>query len=130
MADKLTPQQRMAVENRGGKLLVSAAAGSGKTKAAMYAMSQVDTWKLLLICVPSMELVEQWEGDVRLFYPDIRIIKCSSAYSEAPALIKALAQAKFPGQTVVISTYDSAIKDSNMVRWKAVKLTVMLPEAV
>lgn len=97
------------------------ATGSGKTKAAMYAMSQIDTWKLLLICVPSMELVEQWEGDVRLFYPDIRIIKCSSAYSEAPALIKALAQAKFPGQTVVISTYDSAIKDSNMIRWKAIK---------
>ena len=97
------------------------ATGSGKTKAAMYAMSQVDTWKLLLICVPSMELVEQWEGDVRLFYPDIRIIKCSSAYTEAPNLIKALAQAKFPEQTVVISTYDSAIKDSNMVRWKAVK---------
>ncbi len=32
MADKLTPQQEMAVKNRGGKLLVSAAAGSGKTK--------------------------------------------------------------------------------------------------
>ena len=32
MADKLTPQQAMAVENRGGKLLVAAAAGSGKTK--------------------------------------------------------------------------------------------------
>ena len=32
MADKLTPQQKMAVTNRGGKLLVSAAAGSGKTK--------------------------------------------------------------------------------------------------
>ena len=32
MAEKLTPQQREAVENRGGKLLVSAAAGSGKTK--------------------------------------------------------------------------------------------------
>ncbi len=32
MADQLTPQQKMAVENRGGKLLVSAAAGSGKTK--------------------------------------------------------------------------------------------------
>lgn len=32
MAEKLTPQQQMAVTNRGGKLLVSAAAGSGKTK--------------------------------------------------------------------------------------------------
>ena len=32
MAEKLTQQQKMAVENRGGNLLVSAAAGSGKTK--------------------------------------------------------------------------------------------------
>ena len=32
MAEKLTVQQLQAVENRGGKLLVSAAAGSGKTK--------------------------------------------------------------------------------------------------
>jgi len=32
VADRLTPQQQMAVDDRGGKLLVSAAAGSGKTK--------------------------------------------------------------------------------------------------
>ena len=32
MSEKLTAQQRQAVENQGGKLLVSAAAGSGKTK--------------------------------------------------------------------------------------------------
>ncbi len=32
MADVLTPQQQMAVSDRGGNLLVSAAAGSGKTK--------------------------------------------------------------------------------------------------
>ena len=32
LAENLTPAQRIAVENRGGKLLVSAAAGSGKTK--------------------------------------------------------------------------------------------------
>ena len=32
MADKLTREQQMAVDDRGGKLLVSAAAGSGKTK--------------------------------------------------------------------------------------------------
>ena len=32
MADKLTPAQAQAVYDRGGRLLVSAAAGSGKTK--------------------------------------------------------------------------------------------------
>ena len=32
MAEKLTRQQEIAVNNRGGNLLVSAAAGSGKTK--------------------------------------------------------------------------------------------------
>ena len=32
MAETLTFEQQQAVENRGGKLLVSAAAGSGKTK--------------------------------------------------------------------------------------------------
>ncbi len=32
MAEKLTPQQKQAVTDRGGNLLVSAAAGSGKTK--------------------------------------------------------------------------------------------------
>ena len=32
MAEQLTPAQALAVHNRGGKLLVSAAAGSGKTK--------------------------------------------------------------------------------------------------
>ena len=32
MAETLTPSQQLAVDDRGGKLLVSAAAGSGKTK--------------------------------------------------------------------------------------------------
>ena len=32
MLNELTPQQRIAATNRGGKLLVSAAAGSGKTR--------------------------------------------------------------------------------------------------
>ena len=47
MAEKLTPQQQAAVENRGGRLLVSAAAGSGKTKVLVdrllrYLMDPVD----------------------------------------------------------------------------------------
>lgn len=47
MAEKLTSQQRQAVENQGGRLLVSAAAGSGKTKVLIdrlmrYIQSQTD----------------------------------------------------------------------------------------
>ncbi len=47
MAEKLTPQQAQAVSNRGGTLLVSAAAGSGKTKVLVdrllgYLMDPVD----------------------------------------------------------------------------------------
>ena len=47
MAEKLTPEQKEAVQNRGGKLLVSAAAGSGKTKVLVdrlmsYLMDEKD----------------------------------------------------------------------------------------
>ena len=35
----LTPQQQAVVENRGGSLLVSAAAGSGKTKVLVDRLS-------------------------------------------------------------------------------------------
>ena len=37
----LTEQQRAAVENRGGSLLVSAAAGSGKTKVLVEQIGDV-----------------------------------------------------------------------------------------
>lgn len=97
------------------------ATGSGKTKAAMYAISQIDPWKLLLICVPSLELVEQWEADVHLFYPDITIIKCGSPYRGHKGLLKSLTQARFPEQVVVISTYDSAQGDFYMAKWRQAK---------
>ena len=97
------------------------ATGSGKTKAAMYAISQIDPWKLLLICVPSLELVEQWEADVHLFYPDITIIKCGSPYRGHKELLKSLTQARFPEQVVVISTYDSAQGDFYMAKWRQAK---------
>ena len=47
MAEMLTPQQQQAVDNRGGNLLVSAAAGSGKTKVLVdrlmkYILDPVD----------------------------------------------------------------------------------------
>ena len=47
MAEKLTPEQLQAVQDRGGRLLVSAAAGSGKTKVLVdrlmgYLLDPVD----------------------------------------------------------------------------------------
>ena len=40
MAEQLTPQQYAAVHDRGGRLLVSAAAGSGKTKVLVDRLMQ------------------------------------------------------------------------------------------
>lgn len=97
------------------------ATGSGKTKAAMYAMSQIDEWKALLITVPSLELVEQWERDVRLFYPDVFLVKCGSTHPEGRKLLLTLAQAKFSRKCVIISTYDSAITDYFMDKWESIK---------
>ena len=38
---KLTEQQQAAVENRGGSLLVSAAAGSGKTRVLVHKLASL-----------------------------------------------------------------------------------------
>lgn len=103
------------------KSLFMMATGSGKTKAALYAMSQVEKWKLMLICAPGIELVEQWEQDVKLFFPEVYIVKCSSINPEWQNLLLALIQAKIPRQTIVISTYDSAIKPFSMDKWASVK---------
>ena len=60
MAEQLTLQQAEAVNNRGGKLLVSAAAGSGKTKVLVdrllkYVMDEAqpaDLDEFLIITYP------------------------------------------------------------------------------
>lgn len=103
------------------KCLFMMATGAGKTKAALYAISQVEQWKLMLICAPGIELVEQWEQDVNLFFPKVHVIKCSSINPVWQTLLLALIQAKIPSQTVVISTYDSAIKPFSMDKWKSIK---------
>lgn len=103
------------------RCLFMMATGAGKTKAALYAMRQVEKWKLMLICAPGIELVEQWERDVKLFYPSVYIIKCSSINPQWQSLLLALIQAKIPRQTVVITTYDSAIKPFAMDKWQGVK---------
>jgi len=105
----------------GYKCLFMMATGSGKTKAALYAMSQVEQWRLMLICAPGIELVEQWEQDVKLFFPDVYIIKCSSINPQWKSLLLALIQAKIPRRTIVISTYDSAAKPFSMDKWTSVR---------
>lgn len=98
------------------------ATGAGKTKAAMYAISQIDTWKTLLILVPSLELLEQWESDVRLFYPEDLLIKIGSTHPEGKKLLFALAQANFSKKAIILSTYKSAIKDFFMDKWKSIRV--------
>ena len=69
MSEKLTPQQKLAVENRGGKLLVSAAAGSGKTKVLVdrlmsYLTDPVDPANLddFLIITYTKQEPQNFEG--------------------------------------------------------------------
>lgn len=97
------------------------ATGAGKTKAALYAMNQIENWRMLLICVPNIELVEQWEKDVMTFFPTAYLIKCSTINPQWKDLLLALIQAKIPRRTIIISTYDSAIKDFSMDKWMSVK---------
>jgi len=84
------------------------ATGSGKTKASLYSFKNTLKWKFLLILVPNLELVEQWEKDVKLFFPDAYILKCSGEYNWKEKLLD-LIEAKIPYKSIAISTYDSAI---------------------
>ena len=101
--------------------LLMMATGSGKTKAAMYSMSQIDAWQTLLILVPSLELLEQWEKDVRLFFPDELLIKIGTTHPEGRRLLFALAQANYSKKAIILSTYKSAIKDFYMDKWKMIR---------
>lgn len=97
------------------------ATGSGKTKAAAYSMSQIDDWKALVVIVPSLELVEQWEADIRLFFPNDMIIKCGTTHPESRSILRVLAQAKFAKRSIIITTYASAIKDFYMDKWQSIR---------
>lgn len=105
----------------GFQCLFMMATGAGKTKAALYALSQLDSWQALLICVPGIELVEQWDADVHTFFPDITVIRCSSLHSDWKRLLLALIQAKVPQKVAIITTYNSAISDFSMDKWKSIK---------
>jgi superfamily II DNA or RNA helicase len=97
------------------------ATGSGKTKAALYSFKNLSRWKLLLILVPGSELVTQWENEIKLFFPNYHIIKCGSDFGRWKSKLLDVIQAKIPEQTIVISTYDSAITDFSIDKWLEIK---------
>lgn len=96
------------------------ATGTGKSKAALYSMYNVGYWKVLMIIVPSIELVEQWEKDTNLFYESYYVIKCCSNYPMWKSQILTLMQAKIPKKVIIISTYDTAITDYAMDKWSEI----------
>lgn len=105
----------------GFNCLFMMATGTGKTKTALYSMAQLDSWKALLICVPGIEMVEQWESDVRIFFPNATIIQCSTLHLGWKRLLLALIQAKVPQKAIIITTYDSAVSDFSMDKWRSIK---------
>jgi len=105
----------------GFNCLFMMATGTGKTKAALYAMRKVMKWRLLLIIVPGLELVEQWERDVQLFFPNVYIIKCSSNYKGWQSQTLLLVQSKLREKAIVIITYDSAVTEFAMDKWNEIK---------
>lgn len=91
--------------------LYEMATGSGKTKAALFSLKEIEQWKVLIIFVPNLDLVDQWEKDVVTFYPDAYRIKCGSNFAGWKELFSLAVQARFPQRTIIITTYQSAVKD-------------------
>lgn len=92
--------------------LYQMATGTGKTKAAVYSMHQIkENWDFLVILVPSVDLVRQWQKDVKLFFPEDYIIMCGSNWVGWKTEFRDLIEARIPFRTILISTYDSAKTD-------------------
>jgi superfamily II DNA or RNA helicase len=103
------------------KILFQMSTGSGKTLASLYSVSKKSDWNFLLILVPTKELVEQWESDIRLFFGEEYIIKCMSDYSHWKSDLMEVIEARVPFKTIAISTYSSASNDFAMDKWTRIK---------
>ncbi|MFW5795031.1 MAG: DEAD/DEAH box helicase family protein [Bacillota bacterium] len=102
------------------KILFQMSTGSGKTLASLYSINKKNDWKFLLILVPTKELVEQWEEDIKLFFENAFLIKAMSDYSNWKSDLMDVIEAKIPFKTIVISTYASASSHFSMDKWKQI----------
>jgi superfamily II DNA or RNA helicase len=102
------------------KILFQMSTGSGKTLASLYSISKKNDWRFLLILVPTKELVEQWESDIKLFFQNTYLIKAMSDYGNWKNDLMDVIEAKIPFKTIVISTYNSASSGFSMDKWKQI----------
>lgn len=118
---RLRPFQRAAMEawkNNDCKGILAMATASGKTIVALEGVSQfIPETALVLIIVPSLELVNQWRRVILQLFPAARIIECDSGvhdWNERLArLVDYLSCAQDPGlgRSFVTTTYQTASKE-------------------
>lgn len=115
-------------EAAGYKGVLAMATGSGKTYTAIKALERCKGLKISLIVVPSIDLVDQWEGEIRQEYgPKSIIRKVHSKERHWRDKIERLIEA--------LITYDSTSRRAFIVvtlqsacKTKFIELTRMIPE--
>lgn len=118
-----------AWKNSGYKGVLAMATGSGKTFTALKALESCDKLKLSLIIVPSIDLVSQWEEEIRKEYARNCIVrkvhsKEKDWEGKTQRLIKALVDYDFTGKRpFIIATIHTASKS------KFIEAMKSLPES-
>jgi superfamily II DNA or RNA helicase len=118
----LRPFQKAAVEawaNNQFRGLLAMATGSGKTIVALEGvLKYVPETVLVIIVVPSLELVSQWTKVIRGVFPTARTIECDSGIQNwterLSRLVDYLSSISVTdvGRSIVTTTYQTASRDT------------------
>lgn len=114
----------------GKKGVFAMATGTGKTVTSLNCALhefQVDGYYHILILVPTLDLAEQWEGELRNFNFK-RVLKVSSLYSWRKEFVE-IAQKVKRGRTVdftIIATYDSFVNKDFQLLLPAIEENMIL----
>lgn len=114
----------------GKKGVFAMATGTGKTVTSLNCALhefQVDGYYHILILVPTLDLAEQWEGELRDFNFK-RVLKVSSLYSWRKEFVEIVQKVK-RGRTVdfaIIATYDSFVNKDFQLLLPAIEGNMIL----